>query len=1101
MKAEIVVAGRAEERLRAARAWLATRRPGAETLIVAGGSDAANEQAALDALSRGSVFGLYRLTLPKLAAMLAAEALALEQLAPVAGLGSEAVAARALFALAGSPEIANFEEVSRTPGFARALARTLLELRQWCVTPEALSSLDPLGRALAALLQRFEVELRAVGLAGHREIFEAATQAARRDPPPAMVAIPTLLLDLKPVGAVERDFVRVLAERAPRVLATMVEGDLEAGSALAEALDAGRIVTASGTSGDGALARLQKYLFADITPAPFPPDDSLVLFSAESEAQECVEIARRVLSGARRGVALDRMAVLLHAPERYAVPIEEALARAAVPAHFSFGTRRPEPAGRALLALLACAAEKLSANRFAEYLSLGQVPQHEHEPAKEPARNAPAQPARPDAATAPGQPFVAPVTEFSLGVASDAEAYDRRGSEPDAESAPVPETSAQAPWRWEALLVEAAVIGSRERWERRLDGLEAEFALRRRDLDDGDAQVAALERRMRDLAHLKQLAMPIIGALDTLPKLATWGDWLDALRSLAVLAIREPQPVLAALAELEPMAPVGPVTLDEVRLVLAERLGRLELPALGRRYGKLFVGGVESARGMSFEVVFVPGLTEKVFPKRIGEDPLFPDRLRARLSPAMPGQACRVADERLALKLACGAAERALVCSYPRVDPEQGRPRVPSFYALELVRAGEGRLPGFDELARRAAGERTARMGWPVPSDPQEAIDDAEFDLAQLERFRHSDPQAAAGAAHYLLASNPHLGRALRARARRWLRRWTPADGLVEPRTSARAALERHQLRNRSYSPTALQNLAACPYRFFLQAIYRLAPREEAQAIEAIDPLTRGAIMHAVQFNFLAALRERGELPVSGASLERAQGCLESVLEDVAAQYREQLAPAIDRVYRDGIESLRADLREWLRRMALDSSGWHPARFELAFGLSDRELADPGSQDDPVNVGPGLLLRGSIDLVESNSGGRLRVTDHKSGRAWVKGDVIIDGGRTLQPLLYALAAEGVLRAPAACGRLYYCTAAGGYQERVVELNDEARQTAQQFIAILADVLERGFLPAAPAAGECARCDYRPVCGPYEEIRTARKPPAGIEWLTRLRGLK
>ena len=36
--------------------------------------------------------------------------------------------------------------------------------------------------------------------------------------------------------------------------------------------------------------------------------------------------------------------------------------------------RRPDPAGRAFYVLLRCAAEGLSARRFAEYLSLGQVP-------------------------------------------------------------------------------------------------------------------------------------------------------------------------------------------------------------------------------------------------------------------------------------------------------------------------------------------------------------------------------------------------------------------------------------------------------------------------------------------------------------------------------------------------------------------------------------------------------------------------------------------------------------------------------------------------------------------------------------------------------
>ena len=54
--------------------------------------------------------------------------------------------------------------------------------------------------------------------------------------------------------------------------------------------------------------------------------------------------------------------------------VEHALDRAGISAYFDHGTRRPDPGGRAFLALLACAAENLSAARFAEYLSLGQAP-------------------------------------------------------------------------------------------------------------------------------------------------------------------------------------------------------------------------------------------------------------------------------------------------------------------------------------------------------------------------------------------------------------------------------------------------------------------------------------------------------------------------------------------------------------------------------------------------------------------------------------------------------------------------------------------------------------------------------------------------------
>src|SRR4029077_7363270 len=99
-----------------------------------------------------------------------------------------------------------------------------------------------------------------------------------------------------------------------------------------------------------------------------------VFYSAPGEGRECVEIARRVLQEAARGVSFDEMAVFLRAPDPYVGLLEHALRRAGIPAWFDRGTRRPHPAGRAFLAMLACGVEKLSARRFAEYLSLGQVP-------------------------------------------------------------------------------------------------------------------------------------------------------------------------------------------------------------------------------------------------------------------------------------------------------------------------------------------------------------------------------------------------------------------------------------------------------------------------------------------------------------------------------------------------------------------------------------------------------------------------------------------------------------------------------------------------------------------------------------------------------
>ena len=79
-----------------------------------------------------------------------------------------------------------------------------------------------------------------------------------------------------------------------------------------------------------------------------------------------------------------------------------------------------------------------------------------------------------------------------------------------------------------------------------------------------------------------------------------------------------------------------------------------------------------------------------------------------------------------------------------------------------------------------------------------------------------------------------------------------------------------------------------------------------------------------------------------------AQNLVDAKLNLRAGVYHDKLAPAIEKVWEDGIAAIRADLREWLRRMAEDSRGWCPERFELSFGLRDREQADPASSDEPV---------------------------------------------------------------------------------------------------------------------------------------------------------
>jgi RecB family exonuclease len=560
--------------------------------------------------------------------------------------------------------------------------------------------------------------------------------------------------------------------------------------------------------------------------------------------------------------------------------------------------------------------------------------------------------------------------------------------------------------------------------------------------------------------------------------------------------------VLSVLAGLASMAPVGPVGLPEVRLVLSRRLGNLVLAPSSRSAGRVFVGPVGTARGLAFDVVFVPGLAERMFPQRVSQDPLLRDDVRTSLGDDLGTVVDRIEAERLALRIAVGSARRRVVLSYSRIDAEQARPRVPSFYGLEVLRAVEGRLPSFEALARSADRGSATRLGWPAPEDPAAAIDEAEHDLAVLDRLVRPSGAAVTGAARYLITSNRHLARALRHRAMRFdPNRWSYADGLVKPDEAARAVLAAHALTARSYSPTAMQSFAACPYRFLLHAVHKLAPREEPVAIEKMDPLDKGSLVHQTLFELLSLLRDRGLVPINEGNFAEVRQALDRILASVAERYKNDLAPAIDKVWEDGIASVRADLLESLRREA-ERAPWIPWKLELAFGLPPSRGRDPSSSGRAVPLDCGITLRGSIDLVEEAPDGTLRATDHKTGKQRQRPGSVVGGGESLQPVFYALAVEKIFpERRVAGGRLSYCTSAGDFKEVMVPLDRLARDAADRVAATLGQAITRGFLPAAPARDACRFCDYRPICGPWEEERTRKKKDRSeLEALEALRRL-
>jgi CRISPR/Cas system-associated exonuclease Cas4 (RecB family) len=433
------------------------------------------------------------------------------------------------------------------------------------------------------------------------------------------------------------------------------------------------------------------------------------------------------------------------------------------------------------------------------------------------------------------------------------------------------------------------------------------------------------------------------------------------------------------------------------------------------------------------------------------------------------------------------------------MEMSESRPRVLSFYALDIWRAITGRIPNHETLLSTAAAEGGANLAWPAPADPVQAIDDLEHDLAVLRTLLAVDVRSTVrGHANYMLRLNESLRRSVSTRWARGRSAWSSHDGLVRVTSATRGPLGSQRLGARPYSLSALQRFAVCPYQFLLSAVHRLQPNVEPEALQRLDPLTRGALFHEVQARFFRALKASDQLPVTDRTLERALKVLDETIAAVAAKYYEQLAPAIDRVWRDEIADIAKDLRVWLRRLP-EYQEWQPEHFELSFGLPRDDDHDPGSVLEPVLVDGRFKLRGSVDLVEEKRGAdQLRVTDHKTGKNRTTDRTIIGGGAILQPVLYSMAVEQVLGRPVAFGRLFYCTSAGAFTDHPIAINDTNRRIGLEALEIVDRAIELGFLPPAPAQGACAWCDFRAVCGPHEEERVRRKSPDKLGDLLALR---
>lgn len=614
-----------------------------------------------------------------------------------------------------------------------------------------------------------------------------------------------------------------------------------------------------------------------------------------------------------------------------------------------------------------------------------------------------------------------------------------------------------SPARWDRLSARAGIVGGLDPWRTGLD--QARDSAEEREFED---EVALID-------SLRQVVDRLAADLTAFPREGSWRDFLSATLVLLRRWIERGQlteerleRVIAPMDRFAP-SPTRQQFLARVRDLIASQVYREGSLAEGR----VFVGPTSVAGGLQFRVVFVPGMVERRFPSVARPDPLLLDEERESLSPALRTSVDEQEQERVEFVAACATARERLVLSYPRVDSQSGRERVPSSFLLRAARAATGARVSAEDLARIASAGETS-LGRPYPKNPDTAVDLLERDLALVASSQK-------GAARHLLDEAPNVARAFEAERASWIPELTKWDGLVNL-AECGDAVASLRLNGREVSASEVEALGACPYRHFLRVGLRLRPWEEPERTYALDRRDVGTIMHAVLEQLFSELKANGTLPLKQETLDGAKRRAEKLLDSEFASFIGAggvVHPALVSAVRD---QMRADLDDLLEREIAQPDEFVPDRFELEFTKLPFEFA-PGRS---------LMFKGYMDRVDvATRPKRVRVIDYKGGKYIWQDEDEFKGGRNVQLAIYVLAAGAAYpKHEVTESRYYYSTAYGRFKTKRIEGSDAARNTLKQVLTALDDTVAKGAF--APVADECGFCDYQAICGPHREHRAARK---------------
>lgn len=406
---------------------------------------------------------------------------------------------------------------------------------------------------------------------------------------------------------------------------------------------------------------------------------------------------------------------------------------------------------------------------------------------------------------------------------------------------------------WRSLVYTLGITHGEAEWRRLAEPASSSILRDTETEPDEDTQTMVGTGGTSQLTYLWEFVSQLIHDCRALPAQGSIGTLTDAFLTLmtshvhvpdllAAPSTELPEPadltrvgslIRSALARLQQLDSLGGELSWEEWVELFRRvLDETSIPIEANRHQGVQVLDAMTARGRTVRALFLLGMNEKLFPRYVREDPFLRDRqrvvLEATLGYKIDEKLAGHEEELLLFELLSRSATNRLYLSYQRAD-ETGRVMAASgFIAMSM------RDPRFVGKAESTIPRRlTLRISeQPSIQDLLPAEDlalgcllqghDALPVLNAMGRDRSLFEQGLA-TLKTIERDSPELG---------------PFDGMVGAQIPALpTAMER------SFSPTALERYATCPFLYFAEKVLRLEPLQRLQH-DHLPPLTLGTLVH-----------------------------------------------------------------------------------------------------------------------------------------------------------------------------------------------------------------------------------------------------------------